>query len=233
MTKNKITAVIIDDREPSHITSLKFGGVPVLVKRLDVGDLHVMTSDGNVLVIERKTPADFLSSLADGRLWQQCANMVDARVFGGHWCYVLITGTLENSNGHVKTAHGETNWMWNSVQGALTSVQELGIYTHTCDGDQAFEQAVIRLAQRSRGAVTIIPQRAPQTLGKEAQVLSTFSGIGPKRAMELLGLTYNNLGKTLQLLTDLDIDLPIPKNVRTAARSTLGLGETGHIFVED
>ncbi len=63
-----IATVIIDSREPKWVQELSFGGVPTAVAQLDYGDLHVLCEDDCMLIIERKTPDDFLNSLRNERL---------------------------------------------------------------------------------------------------------------------------------------------------------------------
>ena len=61
----------VDSREPeSYLRMLKYLGIPVEVKQLEVGDYIF----GNVIV-ERKTVSDFLNSLFRGRLWKQLEEM--------------------------------------------------------------------------------------------------------------------------------------------------------------
>jgi hypothetical protein len=45
-----LTGIFLDSREPPHITSLKFGGIPVAVTTLDTGDCWASTNDGARLV---------------------------------------------------------------------------------------------------------------------------------------------------------------------------------------
>jgi len=60
-----IATAIIDSREPQWVQELTFGDVPTAVAALDYGDLHVLCEDDCTLVIERKTPDDFLNSLKE------------------------------------------------------------------------------------------------------------------------------------------------------------------------
>ena len=68
--------VVVDKREeksgvPEHLLEL---GVSVRLEFLEVGDYLL---PGDVLV-ERKTARDFLSSLIDGRLFEQAANLASS-----------------------------------------------------------------------------------------------------------------------------------------------------------
>ena len=60
--------IVIDIYEPEEIKA-KLNG---RVEKLGVGDYHITGERGNV-AIERKTVDDFVSSIRDGRLWEQLA----------------------------------------------------------------------------------------------------------------------------------------------------------------
>ena len=75
----QITALMIDSREPDNIKSMKFPNIPTTVTMLDTGDILAVTDDGHTLIIERKTPDDFLNTLKDERLFPQLPRMTEAR----------------------------------------------------------------------------------------------------------------------------------------------------------
>jgi ERCC4-type nuclease len=221
-------AVLIESREPNWVQNLKFGGVPVTVATLDAGDIHVATDDG-LLVIERKTPDDLLQSIKDGRLFQQCAAMRKI----SDWSYVIVTGELQRGrNGNVVTARGETGWNWNAVQGALLSIQELGVFVTFCAGDTDFEDAVIRLANRKRDeTMRIVPAKTPVTVGRDLAILSDFPNIGLDRAQGLLE-HCGSLAWALVALTD---SVPVPgigEVTKRLARATLGLHDDEEIVIQ-
>lgn len=180
-----LTAVMIDNREPQSIQNLKFGGVPTMRLQLETGDLWASTDDGEMLVIERKTPSDLLGSIKDGRLFQQVAAMRDK----SKWSYVMITGALAHSlDGHVITDNRTTGWRWDDVQGALLTVQEMGVSLISCQSDSHYEEAVIRLARRERKEVKAIEPRVQAHVLTDAEkILISLPGIGIERAGLLLG----------------------------------------------
>lgn len=55
--RQTLQALIIDSREPEDIQQLDFG-CPSVVTALECGDLWASCADGELLVIERKTPSD-------------------------------------------------------------------------------------------------------------------------------------------------------------------------------
>ena len=180
-----LTGILIDNREPSHILNLKFGGVPSSRIQLDCGDLWASTDDGEMLIIERKTPSDLLGSIKDGRLFSQVAAMREK----SKWCYVMVTGALTHTlDGHVITDNRTTGWRFDDVMGALLTVQELGVSLIHCQSDSHYEEAVIRLARRDRKATKPIePRTQAHVLTDAEKILTSLPGIGLERAGLLLG----------------------------------------------
>lgn len=183
-----LTGVLIDDREPQSIQNLKFGGVLTMCLQLEAGDLVASTDDDELLIVERKTPSDLLSSIKDGRLFQQCAAIRNK----SKWAYLMITGALAHTlDGHVITDNRTTGWRFDDVMGALTSVQEMGVVVINCQSDGHYESAVMRLAKRDRKAVKAVePRVQPHILSDAEKVLMSFPNIG----FERVGLLLNEFG---------------------------------------
>lgn len=180
-----LTGAIIDSREPQSILNLKFGGVPTMRLQLETGDLWASTDDGEMLVIERKSPSDLLGSIKDGRLFNQCAAMREK----SKWAYVIVTGALAHTlDGHVITDNRTTGWRYDDVQGALLTVQELGVSLIHCQSDSHYEQTVMRLAKRDRKTTKPIEPRTQAHILTDAEkILMSLPGIGLERAGLLLG----------------------------------------------
>lgn len=178
-----IVAATIDSREPKWVQALTFGGVPTTVAALDYGDLIAVTDDGVIIGVERKTAGDLLTSVADGRLFQQAAGLRQQTP----WAYLVVTGMLYCRAGNVCTDTGETGWSWASVQGALLSVQELGCQIVYAEDDGEYEATVVRLSSRSHGdTVTLKPLKAPELVSDGERVLSALPGVGLERAGSIL-----------------------------------------------
>ena len=177
-----IKSAIVDSREPNWTKQLTFGNVPVAVSQLDAGDVWIATDDNCLLVIERKTPSDFLNTLSQGRLFPQCAKMKKT----SPWSYIIVTGEMTNVDGQVLTDRRQTGWSWMSYQGALLTIQELGVMITWIPSDSDFEDAVVRLAKRKREDVTIRPPRIPAILGDGEAILAALPGIGPERTDALV-----------------------------------------------
>lgn len=192
-----ISAVTIDSREPDWVQALTFGDVPTLVMALPAGDVQVVTDDNQILVIERKTPEDLLSTLKADRLFPQCVKILET----SRWGYIVITGIFQCSplgkvitvqdgasfsSGDGYDVRRETGWDWAALQGALLTVQEMGIGIVYVANDGEFEKAVIRLAARDRGEVRVLPPRTPDMLGAGVALLAGLPGIGIERAKAIL-----------------------------------------------
>lgn len=215
-----ITAIIIDSREPEWLQALTFGGVPTTVMALEFGDLMAVTDDGHTLLIERKTPDDFLNTLRDDRLFPQMGGLANRRLNdqlgNGHmmtWPYLVITDSfLVGPNGKVITNRGETGWSHTAIEGALITVQEMGVFVAHCAGDNDYEAFILALGRRKRNSnIQILPARPPRQLGREYAVLESF-GIGPDRAQVL----FNELNTLESILNLINSDVPnIPGLTRT------------------
>lgn len=220
--KNKITSIIIDSREPDWVQALKFGGVPTAVAPLEAGDFLVATSDQRTLGIERKTSGDFLNTLASDRLFPQLAKLKEQTPFA----YLLITGPLQPGADGKTITERVTGWDWNAVQGALLTVQELGVSVIRAINDEDLEPAIIRLAARHRDDVRILPPRQPNVYGPGAAVLAALPGIGLERLDAVLEAA-GTPAWALQMLTQKDgEDVPgIGPATKARIRNALGLEE--------
>jgi ERCC4-type nuclease len=216
-----ITAVMIDQREPEWVQALTFGGVPTLVTLLDTGDLHLAADDGTLVLVERKTSDDFLNSLADGRLFTQASNMIHL----SRWSYMVITDEFRRGKGGKVFTDRETGWSWNAVQGALLSLQEMGLFVLFSAGEQDFEDCVLRIGCRKHDAALLIdPPRPAKHLTIAEAFLCGLPGMGPERAQHLMDYC-GSAGRALWALTSPEPIRGVPSNVQRNTRMLLGLEE--------
>ena len=222
-----ILSAMIDTREPKWIQDLTFGGVPTAVLELEAGDVWAATED-TVLIIERKTPGDFLNTLRSDRLFKHGAKMEKA----SDWCYLVITGELQRgANGKVWVGRRQTGWDWSAVQGALLTVQELGVGVVFAGGDEDFEAAVVRLAGRHRGTKYIGQPRISHVLSPGEACLAALPGVGLERIGALL--EYTGIpALSLVALTSNDSKIPgIGPVTKAKVRDALGLAVDGQMAI--
>lgn len=183
MSTSGISSVIIDSREPLWVQGLTFGGAPAMVSLLESSDLIAECADGHFIAVERKEAGDFLNTLKDDRLFPQIAGLRSITP----WSYLVICGSLTpTADGKTAANYRETGWNWSAVQGALLTVQELGVHVVNVASDHDYEAAVIRLANRDRAAVRIEPARDSTIVGTGEQILASLPGVGADRAAELM-----------------------------------------------
>lgn len=217
-----LTAVLIDQREPDWIKRFTFGNALVVTTLLEHGDFQITCDDGAVVLVERKTASDLLASIADGRLFAQASGMIQA----SRWSYLLITGEITPTRDGKTIADGiPTGWNFASVQGALLSVQEMGVFAVWCGGNTQVESTITQIANRSRNEQTVIaPARAPVTLSSGEAALIALPGIGLDR-MDALMQHAGTPAQALEFLTDITTNgiAGIGPQTKSKVRKALGL----------
>lgn len=206
-----MATTLIDSREPQNIQQLG------TVQTLPVGDAWIAGPDA-VLIVERKTIADFCASIADGRLFNQVAEMRKM----SPWCYVAVVGLPVVSGDRVVIGGKVTGWLWNSVQGAMLTVQELGANVVFAASDLEYGNTLQWLARRARGPVPIAARRDVAIQSPAEQVLCALPGIAQGRAEALLQ-HCGNVAFALQALTDGERVPGVGPSTKNAVRSVLGL----------
>lgn len=227
-----ITAIMIDSREPDSIKNLKFNNIPTIVTFLETGDVHAVTDDNHTLLIERKTPEDFLGSLKDDRLLPQLARMAEARniqQLAGQavttWPYLVITEMFRvDYSGKIITDRGVTGWSFAAVMGAILSIQEMGVFVVFANGANDYQDCILRIGRRNRtNEMQLLPPRPANIFGPKAVLLAALPGIGIERVQELLDWSGDNISHALCGITDMSIPAPIGKSLRQNIRTLFGL----------
>lgn len=223
-----IKSVIVDSREPDWVQRLGFYGAKKIVMEMEYGDIWATCEDGQTLVIERKEPEDFIGSMVSNRLIKQAHGLAQLRN-GGIWPYVMITGDLMSAPGGKTYANGKIrNVSFASIQGLLLSIQEMGVFVVYANDSRDVEQAVIRLANRERTNIMVIPpaKRQGAQLGASAEFLSGLPGIGSSFADAILKNT-GTAARALEMMTSKEAipNVQLGQKRREKIRSVLGLKE--------
>lgn len=88
--------LVVDVREPSLMDALAQLGVPFERKQLTLGDIVLVNGqDETIAIIERKTPADLASSIADGRYEEQSVRLSQTDL-NNHNVLYLIEGRVNS-----------------------------------------------------------------------------------------------------------------------------------------
>lgn len=221
--KNPIQSVLIDHREPIWLQYLKFDGAIAAVTQLTCGDVWIAAADGALLIVERKTATDLLASIADGRLFEQAAAMVAM----SPWSYIAVQGALAPAHDGKTVAAGyAVNWQWAAVQGALQTVQEMGVAViYLSEDDADFTAFIQRLAARGRGAVRAGGPRKVEFLAPGMALLMALPGVGPDRAKSILE-QCGTAAFGLSVLTDDMLNVVgVGEGTRAKVREALGLAD--------
>lgn len=220
-TNNAIQSLLIDNREPPWMAAIRFDGAPTLVTQLACGDAWIAATDGALLIVERKTADDLLASIADGRLFDQAAAMIGL----SPWSYIVVQGTVAPApNGKTLSNGSSTGWQWSAVQGALQTVQEMGVaVVYLSENPVDFIPFLQRLAGRDRGKVRVGGARQPELLMPGMAVLMSLPGVGIDRAKALMEQA-GTAGFALSCLTDDTLNvIGIGDGTRAKVREALGL----------
>jgi ERCC4-type nuclease len=101
--------IIIDERENDLYSKLigivdKPANIQILKEVLPLGDIYIKTDDNNdVLLIERKTFADLLASIKDGRYDEQSYRLTHSSGFPQHNIIYLVEGIMSQMSQKDKT----------------------------------------------------------------------------------------------------------------------------------
>jgi len=218
-----LQSIAIDTREPPWVTGLSFD-VPKFDWTLSAGDAWLNCDDVTV-VVERKTLTDLLSSIADRRLFVQAKGMVEL----SPWSYVVVIPLARTYGGNIVLKPGKpSGWRWKDVQGALITLQEMGVVVLWRESDSLYRDTLLWLAGRDRSNKRLAPKRTATLLSPAERVLCDLAiSIGPDRAEILLGEHgCGSLAWALDWLTTEDPEFKIPgvgPGIRRSVRQVMGL----------
>lgn len=189
--------IVIDSREKKKeyfSKAFEKEGVEWIVDLLDVGDFMVVSSTGEIVIVERKDIRDFARSLVDGRLFEQLGRLASVREEYNAIVEVVVEGTIASLSKFSRISRS-------AIHGALISVQEkfgIPIYFFSSSFDTALHLIVWekRLSEGKR-AREYLKIRKPKTLSDDdvrLAMLAVIPGVGGKKARNLLetfGSVYN------------------------------------------
>ncbi len=217
-----LKAVLLDSREPLWVQGLGFGDVPMSVTALSTGDAWLSVEDA-VIIVERKTFPDLLGSIQDESMFNQVARMVKL----SPWCYLVVQGRgqLSQDGKHVTHAGLPNPWLVHRVEGALATIQQLGV-TVVRIGAQPhnYHAALLWLAGRKRGEVKVAPRREAVMQSSGERVLCSLPGISEIKAQALLAHCATAAWAFVYLTGEGGGKVPgIGLATKEAARQALGL----------
>lgn len=217
-----LLSVTIDTQAAPALKKLAFEHISVM--QLPIGEAStvlVLAADGQVLAVRYMPAGELFGLIREQRLLPQMLRLRER----SPWAYLLIDGVLTPSGSGKCIYNGnQTGYDWAAVQGALISVQELGVSMLTLQGERYLADAIFTLARRERGTKRLRPPREALFVSPAEDLLLALPGIGDERCAALLRFTGGNGAAALDALTDPTIDIPgIPRRVKQDTRAALGL----------
>lgn len=213
-------AVMIGQGQPELLDHLDYAGAPAMRVPLAAGSLNIVASDGALLAIERLPVESLPMAIRRSTLNDRCAALKALTP----WAYLVIIGELSvQRNGKAVIAGQPSGWEWRAIQGALATVQELGVVVLHVGTDAQFGELLQSLAKRERGVVKVAPLREVLFTTPAEQILTAIPGIGEEKAEHLL-TEFRSAAFALVALTN-PLHAPAgvgPKTIQ-AARAALGL----------
>lgn len=217
-----LNAVILASNEPVPYRELTFGDTPTSVAPLTVGDTWLASGDATIIV-ERKTVEDLLASIQDGRLLTQAAEMVKL----SNWCYLVIQGQPKIHSGVYWIAGKATKFSVRRVEGALMTVQQLGVTVvrNVTATPEAYADTLRWLARRARGPVRVGRKRDSVMSSRQERVLMELSpNIGEERAQALMAASPNLAWAIVALADGKATSIPgVGPATCDSVRATMGL----------
>ena len=191
MNLNELRLVVDEREKKSRIPDLlKAVGINVEVKTLPVGDYIVAPET----IVERKTISDLISSVFDGRLFDQCNRLKDNYQFP----ILLIEGNLDEIEKLTE------NWL--VFYGAISSII-IDFKIPIIPTPNAYHTAKLLASMCSRKNVTKGPfikkiKKSNDLQKQQLSVLCSLPGVGEKTAKKFLK-EYGSLENLLENTSDL------------------------------
>lgn len=173
--------IIIDDREKDkeRIQMIKNGFItPVIMKRLDVGDLVIEQQGYPTICIENKTWQDFISSYRNGQLYKEVTAMKQKYDYS----FVIV---YDNGKWNKEYVNQNANEKFGNIASVILQHR---CYLIQCDNSNEYIPCVKALIRNIKKADK--PLSAPDVLPNDSndmiRVLCGIPGVGRKMARKLL-----------------------------------------------
>jgi hypothetical protein len=223
--KNPVLQFAIDS-QPSAVVrmvQLLHGPPPVTLPLGDSNAMLLMCADGAMLTARYMTTSELFDLLRTSRL---IPTMLQLRERSA-WPYLLLSG-LTQPTGSGKVMHNGTpsGLAWSAMQGALLSIQELGVGVLTLQSDRYIADTLFTLANRDRSTRRVRPPRDALFVTPAEDMLLALPGIGEDRLAQLLRFTNGSVAAAIDALTDPRCDVPgIGPETKKKVRQALGLSD--------
>jgi hypothetical protein len=220
-----ILMLTTDEQPTAEFRLLKPKDVPVT--RLELGDsntLLVLCSDGQILAVRYLPISGLLGELRQQRLIPKLLEL-HAR---SPWAYLVVSGTVTPTSSGKTVVNGQdvTGWDWAAVQGALLSVQEMGVGLYTIKSESYLADTLYLLAKRDRTTKRVRPARDLLFLTPGEDVLLSLPGLGETKALDVLTWAGNSAARALDGICDPLMSVPgVSAADKVKIRKALGLAE--------
>lgn len=230
-----LISVAIDDQAPQAIKGMTFVSSDVMTLPLgESNTILAMASDGTMLAVMYLSLQELLHHLRQDLLMPMMITLHDR----SSWAYLLLEGQMRpTGSGKTEVNGNTTGYEWSAVQGALLSVQELGVGVLTVQSPAYLADTIYRLAKRDRTTSRIRPPREALFVTPAEDLLMALPGIGEERCETLLR-HCGTAAWALDALTHPAVDPPgISQGIKSKVRTALGLPEGVYLtqvtYIED
>lgn len=177
-------------------------------------------ADGALLAVLLLDANEVLNKIPKDALHAACVALKEQ----SQWAYLVIIGDLTATKDLKTKADGQTRgFHWHATQGALLSVQELGVAVLHIDSEQDFGPLLERLGKRDRTTKRALAQRSIEPMTPGEDLLLSLPHVGERTALAILAECGTPIWGLIAL-TSYDAKIPgVGEKTVTACREALGL----------
>lgn len=196
--------------------------VPVMP--MDIGEACTCLAscdDGALLAVLHLPAHKLVNEIRQDSLFTKVAELKAK----SEWAYLIISEGLQPTvTGSTKVAGVDTKWAWAAVQGALATVQELGVIVQQIPDEAALGPTVERLAKRDRATKRLKPIRVADMYSPGEQMLLALPGVGETTLQKIYGYCGERMADILMALSDPRAAIPgIGPKTSADIRAVFGL----------